>query len=109
MRSSHRVSQWACRADGPHYSSSLIGNLARKLFPVDTRTVAALAAAGQLKGCVNADLGTGSISTELAVRAMSGFTVVSDRTADIAEVRFVPTHKVAALQPAAREQEPRDR
>jgi hypothetical protein len=43
---------------GHNCSRSVIGNLARKLIPVDTRTVATLVALGQLSRA--ADLRTGS-------------------------------------------------
>jgi hypothetical protein len=43
-----------------------------------------------------------------AAGAMSGLPPIATELRTLLMVRFVPTHKVAALQPAAREQEPRD-
>jgi hypothetical protein len=44
-----------------------------------------------------------------AARATSGLPPLATELRTSQVVRFVPTHKVAALQPAARGQEPRDR
>jgi hypothetical protein len=44
-----------------------------------------------------------------AVRTMSGLPPLATELRTSLVVRLVPTHEVAALQPAAREQEPRGR
>jgi len=68
----------------------------------------ALAVFRLMAGPMPLDASVGSIATKSAIQVTSAYPPTAEVQRTSLLVRFVPKHKVAALQPAAREQEPRD-